>query len=339
MDIIISHSAALEVARQPYYLRHLATLERCPLGVPERMPSPTEVAEARRLCPQLTRIDGSIGVLVSNHAAHHRSAFARTHIRGQELAPGSLIQLAHGVRCASPALFALQLASKLTHLELAMLLSELLGLYAISNTDELGLAQRSRPILSTAGLTSLIAGSHGTRGAAKLRDALSAAPVLAASPMEAKLYLRATTPPSEGGYGFSTVTLNDPVKVAELSREAATLRTRKPDLLFINDSGARRRRVCLDYMGSQHEPNVRADTARRNELLAAGFIPYEIYKEHYDDLAYMDGLMAQIRNDLGLPAKDQPERKAARLLQRRRDLWHELEAIDMMAWTQREDLR
>ncbi len=303
------------------------------------MPSPKEVAEAKRICPQLTGITGPIGVLVANHAACHRSSLVHAHIRGEGLPQGSLIELAPDIRCAGPSLLASELAPRLSHLELLMLLSELFGLYAISSTEELGVAQRNRPILSPDKLTSFLDDSGSARGTGMLKRAIAQAPVQAASPMEARLYLRATAPRSEGGYGFSSVVLNDPLRIAALSRESPALRTRKPDLLFVGRGEDGERKVCLDYMGAQHESSVRADTARRNELLAAGFRPYEIYKEHYDDLSYMDALMEQIRCDLGLPRPDTAERKAMRQAERRHDLWQKLEAVDMRGWTQREELR
>ena len=137
------------------------------------------------------------------------------------------------------------------------------------------------------------------------------------------------------------VLLNDPVRLEALSSRVTTLKTRKPDLLFLGADGSEQRGACLDYMGSHHdqESQVRRDTGRRNELIANGFSPYEIYKEHYDDLDYLDALMARIRSETGQPHHKVPPSRAAWEADRRRELWRELEGIRMEAWTRREDLR
>ena len=341
MDIIISHSVALEVARRPYYHRLLSTAQYCRLDIPDRMPSPSELEEARRSCPLLREIEGPLGVLVSNHNAHHGSSAAVAHIRKDPIPRGGLIELAPGVRCASPNLVALQLAPRLSRAELLMLLSELLGLYAITAANELGLTQRSKPIAEAAQIRSFLREMRGARCVAEVRRALDDAPVNAASPMEAKLHIRAREPYARGGYAMGPVILNDAVKLEALSNQVGTLRTRKPDLLFLGGKDSEKRGACLDYMGVQHtqEGQVRRDAGRRNELIANGFSPYEIYKEHYDDLTYLDALMARIREETGMPRHDVPPARAVWEAERRRRLWQELECVDMSSWTQREDLR
>lgn len=342
MDIVISHSVALEVARRPYFHRLLPAAQGCSLDMPDRMPSPCELEEARRACPLLSGIDGPIGVLVSNHNAHHGSSAAVAHIRKGPIPRGGLIELAPGVRCASPNLVALQLAPRLSRIELLMLLSELLGLYTISS-DEGGaeLVQRSRPLAAPETMGAFLAQMRGTRCVAEVQRALRHAPVNAASPMEAKLFIRAREPYTRGGYAMGPVLLNDPVRLEALSSRVTTLKTRKPDLLFLGADGSEQRGACLDYMGSHHDQGsqVRRDTGRRNELIANGFSPYEIYKEHYDDLDYLDALMARIRSETGQPHHKVPPSRAAWEADRRRELWRELEGIRMEAWTRREDLR
>ncbi|WP_321972054.1 hypothetical protein [Paratractidigestivibacter sp.] len=250
-----------------------------------------------------------------------------------------MIELGPGVRCVSPGLVAVQLASKLPKLELLMLLSELLGLYAISPDREADMNPRTKPILSTQDLQELLGKMSGARGVGAVRRALKIAPINAASPMEAKLYLRTTIPCSQGGYGLGNVILNDPVGIGRLSESIKELRIRKPDLLFLGVDGSKKRGVCLDYMGAHHQSQVICDTVRRNELIANGFSPYEIYKEHYDNIDYMDALMSQIRSELGLPSHETTRWRSDLERERRMALWHELEEIDMQAWVRDARLR
>lgn len=341
MDIIISHSAALKAARMPYYHRLLPTAGHCRLDIPERMPSASELDEARRVTPLLAGIEGPVGVLVSTHNAHHSSSAAIGHIRKEPMPRGGLIELAPGVRCVSPSLVPLQLAPRFSSAELLMLLSELLGFYAITEKGDNGLAQRSRPIVEAAQIEALLADMHGARCVDVVRKALAKAPIHTASTMEAKLHIRACAPYARGGYAMGAVVLNDPVQLDALSNKVGALRTRKPDLLFLGRDGAGKHGACIDYMGAHHEQGdqARRDTARRNELIANGFSPYEIYKEHYDDLPYLDALMSTIRSEIGMPRHEVPRMQACWETERRHELWRELECIDMASWTEREDLR
>lgn len=281
-------------------------------------------------------------MLVSNHCAHHCSSSVISHIRKDPIPQGGLIEIAPGVRCASPSLVAPQLAPRLSRIELLMLLSELLGLYAITDGEGgAGMIQRSRPIATPETMEAFLANMRGARCVSEVRRGLASAPINAASPMEAKLFIRAREPYARGGYAMGPVLLNDPVHLEALSSQVTTLKTRKPDLLFLGREGSGKRGACLDYMGSHHdqESQVRRDTSRRNELIANGFSPYEIYKEHYDDLDYLDALMARIREETGQPRHKAPPSRAAWEAERRRQLWRELEDIDMRSWTQQGDLR
>lgn len=342
MDIIISHTAALEVMRQPYFPKHLSTAEFCPLDIPNRMPSPTELEEAREACPQLRAVNGRVGVLVSSHDACHASEYAKPHIRSTPLPAGSLVELAPGIRCASPALLPVELAPRLDESELLLLMSELLGLYAVSDANEMGLVQRKSPLADPKQMRRVFSGLTGVRGVKLAKQAHAHAPVQAASPQEANLYIRATTSWAKGGYSLSDVVLNDPVELQRISEGIHTLKVRKPGLLMRRASEAEGMRgVRLDYMGAWHgeDAAVRRDTQRRNELLANGYNPYEIYKEHYDDFDYMDGLMDAIRSDLGLSHHAVTRERRRSEDRARFALWRELELVDMRSWTERDELR
>ena len=111
---------------------------------------------------------------------------------------------------------------------------------------------------------------------------------------------------------------------------------RKPDLLVSpvhKDTSVRG--ACIDYMGSEWHTSadaIKNDAIRRNELLAAGYIPFEIFKDQFADIDYMDGLMRSVREAAGLPA-----RRIGRSA--REELWARLSSVDVRAWTSREELR
>lgn len=337
MDIVISHMSALHLMRGH---RFPATgWDECPTELPSRMPSPAELREARGAVEGLRAFPSRIGVLVPRNPAGHASKGAVAHVWSAPLPAGALVELASGIRCVSPLLLPVLVAPHLSKLELQLLLAELLGLYAVTGEGETGLAQRDVPLITREELLAFLDALGSARGARMVRQALGEAPVLAASPQEAKLFLRATLSHARGGYRLGKVVLNDPVELERISSGIKTLQVRKPDLLLLGKDGGGG--VCLDYMGAWHasERNVRRDANRRNELIAAGFKPYEIFKEHYDDLDYLDGLIEAIRADLGISRREVTLERQRKLRRARFALWRDLEAIDLRAWEWREELR
>lgn len=320
MDIVVSHKSALQLLRSPQVFEWTA----CSSDLPARMPSPQELAKARSLFPQLGETPD---ILIAEKSGGHSGKHARVHVWTSVLPQGSLVQVAPGIRCVSPLLLPVLLAAKRSTLEMALLLAELMGLYAICEDSALGLLQRPKPLATPTEFEAFLGNLDGVWGSGAVKRALQIAPAMSASPLEAKLYLRVTLPHAKGGYNLGEVVLNDPQEMRRLAFSGNAGGQRKPDLLFKGrgDGG-----VCLDYMGAWHDNDAQVlrDTRRRNELLANGFTPYEIYKDQYDNLDYMDELMASIRKDLGLPPIMVSREVCQRRRRARRELWWQLEHIN-----------
>lgn len=318
MDIVISHISALRLVRQ---LRRWRELVPEPGGLPSRMPTPKEVRELRLFYPCLAE---KVEVLLGDIRHCHVSPAAQGRVWSAPLPPEAFTELSSGVRCISPLFIPVLLASYLGKWEMRLLLAELMGLYSIAQNNQMGLTQRSEPLVTRAELLAFLDKLGSARGTNIVRKALSETPELAASPLEAKLYLRATLPLARGGYGMQDVVLNSPVEVRRIAAGIKTFQIRKPDLLFIGPAG----NVCLDYMGAWHDKRASVDARRRNELLANGFKPYEIFKDNYDDLRYMDDLMRAIRDDLGIAQAHLTCEQQRRYRQARHKLWRDLEHVN-----------
>lgn len=200
--------------------------------------------------------------------------------------------------------------------------------------------QRARPLISPDQLRAFLDELGAARGTAMVRAALDETPVGAASPMEAKLYIRSTRGFSKGGYHFGEVALNDPVEVRRLSSGIPQFRVRKPDLILLSPGGPTRdhipfRGVAFDYHGEWHtDPEqVKRDTKRGNELLASGIKSYVLWKKDYDNLDYMDSIMERARRDLGLAPRKLSRARAAKERRARKKLHAELERIDGVHWS------
>ncbi|MBM6775502.1 hypothetical protein [Olsenella profusa] len=342
MDIVLSHTTALEVMRRPYYPGRLAQAMTCPVELPARMPARADLLDACERCPQLDGASLPVHVLISDAGHRHRFSMVAPHACRLSLPPGSLVPLAPGVRCVSPPLLAVQMAPRIDELELVVLLAELLGTYALSPASPLGLEQRRAPLVTRDQLLAFLDACGPVPGTAQVRAALSQTPVGAASPMESKLFVRGVRRFASGGYRLGEVALNDPVLLESLSRSVPELRVRKPDLLLLasGEGACPEGRmpfsgVALDYHGEWHaDPvQVRRDTERANELMAHGIKDYVIWKESYDDIDYMDALMDNVRRDLGLPPRKLSRERARGERAARVALWAELERIDGLHWS------
>ena len=340
MGILISHTSALEALRSWELRRRLERGERDSAGVPSLPPTASELAAASARSPQVAGLSRPIDVLVSDGRPGLRASGVIAHRWGTPLPPGSVIELGEGVSCAAPELVAVLMAPSLTDLELEVLLGELMGLYAVAPGLERGMFQREEPLTDSQCLLDYLAALGPRPGTRRVRRALAATSARSGSPRETKLALRLSLRSGLGGYGLRVLSMNDSVEVRRLDNAMAK-GVRRPDLLVAAPSlspGCARRLVAVEYLGSHHDELAQlvTDATRTNELKAVGVGEYVVRKEHYEDLAYMDGLVRKIRHELGQPRIGMTREQAELRRARRQALYEELELIDGVTWQGRE---
>ena len=101
--------------------------------------------------------------------------------------------------------------------------------------------------------------------------------------------------PALGGYHLRVLSMNAPLEVVRIG-SALGSGTRKPDVLLGSTSvHAPFSGVSFDYNGGVHRtPDAfERDARRQNEMLAVDFKNYVLTKSLYDDLDYMDDLVAR----------------------------------------------
>ena len=339
MQLLISHFSALELMRQQELRPALERRQRCDAFVPDSGPRDDELLDAIAM-PPLARLTQPIEALVATEAGRRRSKLVRTHAASRPLPAGSAVLVASvpGVCCVSPEHLAVQLAPRLSELELIVLLSELMGVYAIAPELEGSMFQRRSAITTRERITAHLDALGSFAGVAKVRRALRHACVESGSPRETKLALRLGLNPARGGYGLDVLSMNAPLEVRRI-RNRMRAGVRKPDILLRAPAGAMRNGrpllgAAVEYDGRDHaseEAHAR-DAERHNELTAIGVVEYLVTKAQYRDHAYMDGLVDLIRRDLGTPAKRRTRSEADRLRRLRRRLYQELECSDSIRW-------
>ena len=324
MDVFLSHTSALEALRRWGLRGRLAKGERCDVAVP---PSARGVRELVVPGSVLESFAGPINVLVSNKDGITRVPGVRAHLLSGPLPEGSAVRVAEGVCCAAPELLAVQMAPLLTPTGLACLLSELMGLYAVSPTSDDGMFQREEPLTTPEKIRAYL-GKFGVRPGSRLvLKALGHAFVRSGSPRETQLAMRLALRPGLGGYHLNVLSMNEPMEISRI-HDRMSKGVRKPDILVASPDGTH---ICaFEYLGKRHNDPKRLveDANRSNELKAMGISEYQIRKEQYDDLDYMDGLVEIVRAELGYPRVGMTSATAKKRKDRRRELVKELRLLD-----------
>ena len=339
MDVLLTHTTALEALRT-WGEQGLLEGDQCSvLEVPTRVVREVELRELIDSSALLQSLSTPLHLLSSGTRASRRTRLVHEHLQRDSLPRGSIVRLAPGVRCVSPEHLAVQMSFSLTLLELTVLFSELLGLYAVYPTSEKGMYQRERPLMTPESLLAHLDALGPRKGTRLVRRALAMACVRSGSPRETKLSLRLSLRPELGGYGLSILSMNEPVEVRR-THDRMKKGTRRPDILIAGPEqpGRGRRVAAVEYNGRDHDaPQQIAEDARRtNELVAVGIPEFVVRREQYDDLDYMDGLVERIREKIGLPRQVRDVELSAGLRRLRWELYTELEQIDGVTWKGRE---
>ena len=143
MSILLSHTTALEALRRWDLRKRLARGQRCAAVVPSRVDEGDAPFAMGSLLDGLAK---PLHALVSDRRAALKTPTIHAHLQSGPLPDESAISLSEGVLCCSPEHVVVQLAPHLTVIELAYLLSELMGTYAVNDAMEDGMFQRDEPL-------------------------------------------------------------------------------------------------------------------------------------------------------------------------------------------------
>ena len=342
MSIIISHQSAIELLRTDYVYRTITNSSRATLQHPPAIPrKPPHVNEKRELWKTLHEILGTkpelpIHVSITNSNTSYQTKGLKAHILNNKIPKSAFFEILPNLYLTLPEFLPVQISRSCTVLELALLASELMGTYYIDQEGKL--KSRESPLVTRKDFERFLRKNANIPGYAKVWKALAFSCEKAASPMEVKLFIRATLPCSKGGYGLGKIRLNQEYKVKKLTSQTKAFAIRKPDLLFEIPKTSRDKQpwkaITLEYNGQYHttvEQQI-ADGIRHNELVSAGIKNYQIDKEIYYDFDYMQNLVECIRKDIGLPECKLPHAKQTIYRKRQRDLVKLLDSFDLIRW-------
>ena len=230
MDILLSHTTALEALRTWGAQDLIGTGAASAPEVPEKVPLQAELLARIGDNDLLASLSRPLHLLATRTRGSRRTALVHEHLQSGPLPGGSVIRLAPGLCCVAAEELAVEMSLSLTLLELVILLSELMGLYAICPSCRKGMYQRERPLMTPESLLSHLDALGPRRGTRLVRRALAMACVRSGSPRETKLALRLSLKPSLGGYGLHVLSMNEPLEVRRI-HDRMQRGVRRPDIL------------------------------------------------------------------------------------------------------------
>lgn len=271
--------------------------------VPSKLPGHQEVMDIVLADSLLNELPMPLDLLLRTDNNSHTTALANKHVTRSAFPRDAFVRLSEDAYCVSPELIAFQMARGASVEQVALLLYELVGTYALDRSSSFGMMQRKEPLTSVEAISDMLLRRGSAHGSRKVREALPLVAPDSGSPMESKLALRIKAPADQGGWGMQFTSMNHSMWLGRLSGRFEELKLRKPDILFCGSrDGSGPRFVALEYHGAWHlqDEQVKKDEVRRNEFAANGIKDYTVFKDQYDDLDYMDWLISQIGQDLGI---------------------------------------
>ncbi|MCL2529448.1 MAG: endonuclease domain-containing protein [Coriobacteriia bacterium] len=215
MKLFICHESALEYWRQRRALPENSADRRCRVVLPK---GATPVASLA-----LSGLEVPVHILLARPGNRRKPTIETQHVYSGETPIGSFMNVGEDFGVSSPEFCFLQMAERLTLIELVELGYELCGVYSLpllgdKNVPKKGFYNR-QALTSAKKLEAFLESTKGARGHKKAERALRYLLDGSASPMETKLAIFLTLPYKLGGFGFSPPKLNRQVKLVKSARK------------------------------------------------------------------------------------------------------------------------
>lgn len=301
MDILLTHTTALEAMRLPEFPFFVRQWDERTSEIPWKIPKASEMRELVESDPLLRRLSRPIEILVSSDATAHSCPIFTRRVTNLIHPEDSYLRVGEKVLIVCPELVAIQMCRRASGAEGALLMSELCGCYA---THGPGSAEtRREPLVKKreiVRMVNLMSGAHGTRRA---REAIPLSCEHATSQAESRLAAILQAPPASGGYGLRATPPSE-VGLGHLWDEWAQ-RDGEGGILMLRPlpqfgvSGATVRGVvicCRKDAGSPGEPEDRWVA----ELGRLGLETIVITEREAADLCCLDELARDVRARLGM---------------------------------------
>ena len=267
-------------------------------------------------------VAGVTHVLCSSRSGRTGVPDIKAHLCTRRLPGRDLYVLTDSVLACSPELTLLQLARGVTQAEVALLATELCGLYSLDEASQdanAGFRGRKAPLTQPRLIARMLDRHPGAPGSPLLRCVLPFVAPYAASPMEAKIALLLCLPRRWGGYGLPLASLNMPIRLSPQGEVlmgfpaiAGDLAWPQPRMSIEYDStaahGISMRGTWMTHDDVQRtmreaERRRKRDETRLSALSASGWQVYPLVDTTVYDREAFDAVARAIARQLGRKLK------------------------------------
>lgn len=245
--------------------------------------------------------DKRIEILVNSINLKHKNWRYKYHTTSVKLPKNSTFELDENISCISAEFLLIQMSNILPLEKLYLLGFEFCGTYGY----EYSTSKYVNSILPLCTKSSIKAYfnkyknlSPSFRGVKNMKKLLDVLEDNAASPMEARLYLKLCGDRKDGMYGCKNLKLNCPIEISEEAQQIAGQKTIVPDISNVE------KKVAIEYNSKEFHENIdqgQKDQRRRDALVHDGwkvisFTPQQIYNEKTFHLLAIEILEALKQN-------------------------------------------
>ncbi len=258
MKLILSHTSALDFMRAARWRR-----DQLP---PARIRSLDDCARSRKdvesiLLPAFDQTQTSLEVLVGRTDDAQKSAEHICRVLKAKPLPGMFCKIDENAYTVSPEMLFVQMATRLSFIELLRLGYEMCGTYAPS--PHTGRFDERPPLTTKANILQFCKRASEVRGTTTAAHALRWVADNSNSPAETALVLYLCLPVRLGGYGFGFPDMNPVTELGKRASKMADYATMRCDLHWVENH------VVVEYDSDQEHLSSQSasrDAWRRNVL-------------------------------------------------------------------------
>lgn len=310
MILVLDETMALEFFRSVYPADRRPT-SFCDL--PKQAEYACNDADIWQMAPEwitpafLESARAPLSCLVPTLSKRRESKTHHAHLKSSPIPPHSFNDLGNGVFVPSPCFTFLQMAKRLSIVELIALGDELCGTYSFDIHAQSGFRQRSEALTTKDQLDSYVAKAERTSGVRKARRALKYIVDGSASPMETYDEMLLCLPNLLGGYGLPAPVMNKEIVLDPDAARMARKSVCYADLCWPD------RRLIAEHQGLRYHTDASryaADRARTSALQAMGYKVFELTALRMTDPDALKDVARQIARELGWRLKENVARRS-----------------------------
>lgn len=288
------------------------------------IPIPRRIGARCRRAANLLGLASPLHVVVGREESRRRAAGAACHAWRGPVSDGLVVWPEDDICVCSPELTWLQMAARVSRIELLQIGLELCGRYACAPRRGAPAEVVEKPITAVERLRKVVETSGHVSGIASARWALRYLTPECRSPMESQMLTLACLPRRMGGCGQALPKVNYRIDVTGV---ASKLTDRS---YFVLDQYYERARLDFEYQGrSEHAGTLKhmEDDERASALLAMGIKVVSFWSVHAYSAERLEGLSELIASRSGKRRR----KESAHTKERRRELIDELRLLTMRA--------